>query len=312
MLIDFDEQSHTYSLNGDIASISVTELLRKHGLAPDYSKVSKAKLEEASAKGKEVHKDLEYILNEFDYEPKTLQGCNFKAWVEKNIDSGVGEQMLGYESNGFTLCGTADVMGQLKTGEWFVGDHKNTAKFNREYVSWQVSLLDYMARNINGKINERKFYWKGATKFFCFHYDTKSGELSVKELDKIPDAEIERLIQCEMNGEIYKRQQLAVDKDLQKRFLTAEEFLVKMELVYKEAEANAKALREEMLALFEKQGIKTWESPNKKVQVTYVEPIDKISVDSQKLKKEFPQVYTECQKLTKTKAQLRVKVREEE
>ena len=41
MRIDFDEKNHIYRVDGDIASISVTELLHKHGLAPDYSGVSK-------------------------------------------------------------------------------------------------------------------------------------------------------------------------------------------------------------------------------------------------------------------------------
>lgn len=65
-----------------------------------------------------------------------------------------------------------------------------------------------------------------------------------------------------------------------------------------------------MCELMEKQGVKSWECDG--VKVTYVAPIDRLSVDSTKLKKNYPQVYTECQKLTKVKATVRITFRGEE
>ena len=106
MIVDFEEKGHIYSVNGEIASISVTELLAKHGLAPDYSGISKAKLKESADNGKAVHKDLEDILNVAGYEPKTEQGKHFAEWVKENLDCGVGEQKLGYEYNGLIIAGT--------------------------------------------------------------------------------------------------------------------------------------------------------------------------------------------------------------
>lgn len=313
MIVEFEEKGHIYSINGEIASISVTELLAKHGLAPDYSGINEQKLKESADKGKEIHKDLENILNEINYTPKTEQGKQFKKWVDENLDCGKGEQMLGYERDGLLIAGTADVMALSKDEKRIIADHKNTAKFHREYVSWQVSLLDYFAKRLGKeKINGKVLNWKGAKFFYCFHYDPKTAEMKVYELEKVPDEEIEKLLQCEFDGTTYQRPTLIVDPELEKRFLSAEEYLVQAETIYKQAQDNAKAIREEMLAIFEKQGIKSWESPNKKLKVTYVEPIDRISVDSKKLKEKYPQVYSECQSLTKVKAQIRVKVRDEE
>jgi hypothetical protein len=313
MIVNFEENGHIYSVNGEIASISVTELLAKHGLAPDYSGINKAKLKESADKGKEVHKDLENILNEPAYEPKTEQGKHFAEWVKENLDCGVGEQVLGYEHNGLIIAGTADIMAIAKDKTLIVADHKNTSKFHREYVSWQVSILDYFARKLGKeKINGKLLNWKGAKKFYCFHYDPKSGEMTVYELEKVADEEIERLIECEYKGETYQRAVLVVDPELQTKFLQAEEYLAQVELTFKQAEETAKAIREQMLSLFEKQGIKSWESPSGKVKVTYVEPTDRIGVDSTKLKKEYPQVFNDCQKLTKVKSQIRVKVRGDE
>lgn len=309
MFIDFEKKHHVYSVNGEIASISVTELLAKHGLAPDYSGINKQKLRESADKGKEVHKDLENVLNEAGYKPKTEQGKQFAEWVKNNLDCGVGEQMLAYEKDGMIIAGTADVMGISKDRKFvIIGDHKNTAKFHREYVTWQVSLLDYFARKLGKeKINGKILNWKGAKEFYCFHYDPQTGNMTVYELEKIDDQEIEKLLDCEYKGEIYQRPVLVVDKELQQQFEQAEQFLIEKEREFKQAEATAKEIREKLCKTFEEQGIKSWETD--KLKVTYVAPIERISVDSKKLKDKFPQVYTECQKIAKVKSQIRVKVR---
>ena len=311
MIIEFEEKGHVYSVNGEIASISVTELLAKHGLAPDYSGVDKKKLRESSAKGKEVHKDLENVLNVAGYEPKTQQGKQFKEWVEQNLDCGVGEQMLGYEKDGMIIAGTADVMGISKDRTFVIlGDHKNTSKFHREYVSWQVILLDYFAKKLGKeKINGEVLDWKGAKEFYCFHYEPKSGSMTVYELEKIPDEGIERLLDCEYNNTLYERQTLVVDTELEKRYLQAEKMFLDIEAQAKAAQNTRDTLRAEMLSLMEKQHILSWESRDGQLKVTYVAPQDRITVDSKKLKTEYPQVYSECQKLSKIKAQIRVTIR---
>lgn len=314
MEIRFEEKGHIYSVNGEIAGISVTELLAKHGLAPNYSGISKAKLKETSNVGKAVHKDLENILNTAGYEPTTEQGKEFVEWVKENLDCGVGEQMLAYEYNGLIIAGTADMMGISKDRTTLIiGDHKNTSAFHREYVTWQVSLLDYFARKLGReKVNGKILNWKGAKEFYCFHYDPKTGKMTVYNLEKIPDEEIETLIEAEYNNEIYQRKVLVIDPELQKKYLEAEEHFISIEKGLKKIQKKRDELREQLLQLFEEQKIKRWEAPNKELIVTYVAPIDRLSVDSTKLKSKYPQVFSECQKITHTKAQLRVKVGGEE
>lgn len=311
MVIEFEEKEHIYSVNGDIASISVTELLSKHGLAPNYDGVNKQALRESAEKGKEVHKDLENILNVAGYEPKTPQGKHFADYVKEYFDCGVGEQMLAYENDGLIIAGTADIMAIGKNKAYIVADHKNTSKFHREYVSWQVSLLDYFARKLGKeKINGKMLKWKGASEFYCFHYDPKTGDMKVYDLEKVPDEEIECLIDCEKNGEIYQRPVLVVDKELKEKLETAEQILIEKEREHKQAELVAKELREQLCQAMENQGIKSWETDC--LKVTYVAPIDRISVDSKKLKEKYPAVFNECQKLSKVKANVRVTLKGEE
>ena len=313
MIIEFEEKDHIYTVNGEIAGISVTELLAKHGLAPDYSGINKQKLRESADKGKEVHKDLEDVLNIAAYKPKTEQGKHFAEWVKENLDCGVGEQKLAYEYKGLIIAGTADIMAIAKDKTLIVADHKNTAKFHREYVSWQVSILDYFARKLGReKVNGKILGWKGAKEFYCFHYDPKTGEMKVYELEKIADEEIERLIECEYNNEIYQRAVLVIDPELEQKYLLAEEKFMEFEKQAKELQNARDELRAELLKLFEQQGIKSWKSRDGKLLVTYVAPTEQLREDSTKLKTKYPQVFTECQKLSKVKAQIRVKVRGED
>lgn len=54
MRVVFNEEQHTYWL-GDKRLISVTRLLKKHGLSTDYSAVNPDVLEKAAKKGTAVH-----------------------------------------------------------------------------------------------------------------------------------------------------------------------------------------------------------------------------------------------------------------
>lgn len=312
MDIIFKEDTHTYFVNGEIAGISVTSLLKKHGLAPDYSSVSKELLNKVAKYGTEVHKDLENVLNVKDYKPTTKQGEQYAKYVDENFECGVGEQMLAFEYGGMIIAGTADVMAIGKNGNLILGDHKNTSKFHREYVSWQVSLLDYFARKLNGEsVNGHPINWKGATEFYCYHYDTsKGGEMFVKSLDKIDDREIERLLECEYNGTLYTRKELVLDKEFKLELEDAEKLLIQKELEYKTAQALTTKLRESLLNAMKVQGIKSWETDS--IKVTYIEEQERMSVDSKKLKAEYPQIYTQCQKISKVKPTIRVTVKEDE
>ena len=313
MRITFTKKGHIYRVNGNIAEISVTELLNKHHLSPDYSCVNEEDLKASADEGTRVHKDLENILNKANYEPTTEQGKNFAKWVKENLDCGVGEQKLAYVTDNFILAGTADVMGFLKDGTAIIADHKNTSVFHREYVEWQTSLLDYMARKLgNEQVNGKVLNWKGAKTRYCFHYNKKTGELSVKTLGVIPDEEIEKLLNCELNGEIYQRPVLVIENELMQKFEEAERALIEIETTYKQAQDRAKELRKELLNLFEKQNIKSWETPDRLLKVTYIPQIDKLQVDSALLKKTFPQAYYKCIKVVKNKPTIRITRREDE
>lgn len=307
MRINFEEETHTYTLNGEIAALSVTALLRKHGLAPSYNGIDDALLEQKREHGKRVHKDLENITKLADYLPETKQGTQFAKWLDRNIECATAEQLCGIDYKGLIICGTADFIGFMKDGVKVIADHKNMNSIHKESVMWQVSIYDYFLKKLDGeKINGQLFNWSGATKFLCFQYDN-DGEMTIHELEKVADEEIEKLLECEYNNEIYQRPALVVDNEFKLAYEKAELELIELENHYKIVEKNAKEMRAKLLEIMEQQKVKSFETDN--IKITYVAPVDRITVDSKKLKAQYPQIYSECQKLSKVSASIRVTIK---
>ena len=314
MIVELKEDTHTYIVDGDIASISVTELLHKHGLAPSYKGMSKSELEKYAERGREVHKDIENAVKIAGYKPTTKQGEQFIEWARENVETAEAEFKLAYNYNGMVLAGTADLIGFLKDGKPFVSDNKYTSTFQREYVSWQVSVLDYMARHISGTLNGQVFKWAGAEKFFCLHFDTsKEGDLDCKELQKIPDEEIERLFQCEYEGKIYTKAMLVINNgELQQQWCDLEKVFAEKEREYKALKKQRDDFREKLCKLFEEQGVYNWESPNGTIKATYVLPYGTMKLDEKLVKEKYPNVYAECVKLSRSKGYIKVTTKRED
>ena len=310
MEILFDEKQHRYTVDGEIASISVTQLLRKHGLAPNYANVSEQVLAKKAERGTDIHKDLECLIKYPKYDPFTNEGKAFKRYIDEFIDCAAAEQLLGYKYNNMWICGTADVVGFFKKKEkgCFIADHKTTVLINREYVSWQVSILDYMLRQAD-EINGKKINWKGANEFLCFHY-SKDGELEVIKLDKIPDEEIERLFACEYFGEKYERKLLVLDNEIELGMNQISAAIEHHEKTLKKLEEQQKKYQEIIIKAMEEQGIKSFE--NDQIKLTYVPGQDRLVIDKEKVKRDYPQIYDKVLKVSKVKPSLRITLKGKE
>lgn len=301
MRIDFDNKNHAYYVDGEIATISVTELLSKHGIADDFSAVPTKTLKRKAEVGKLVHKDIENVV--FGTEPKTFEGSQFQNWTFKNCFGCIPETLLAIKAYGITIAGTCDLIGIGTDEKLFIADHKTVTKLNKDYVSWQVSIYDYMARKM-GKIKnlDEEYAYTGAERFYCFHYAQK--QMKVVELEKVPDAEIERLFEAEAKGEQYKPRELVVAEEFRLKVEQAESALLAIESERDIALANAKKLREELLTAMKEQGIRRWETD--KIKVSFIRGTERKTIDSEKLKRIFPRAYEKCLKTTLVNDSIRI------
>lgn len=307
MYITMDEKTHTYFVNGDIAKISVTELLHKHGLAPSYDEVDEEVLNAARERGKAIHADIEAYIKSVavekvgDYVPKTAEGLEFARWFDENWD-GKGwawsEQMIAYDYNGMIVAGSIDLYALLG-GIAIMADYKGTSKYQKEYVSWQISLYDYMVRQLYGRsVNDVVLSSKGAERFMCFLFP-KGKPMEIKEVDRVPDGEIEKLLDAEYNGEKYMRPALVLPDELSVEMENAERALIEIEEQAKAAKERADAVRAALLSEMQRQGIYSYET--ERLKVTYRAGYDKVTLDSTKLRRELPQVYEKYGRTTRVK-----------
>ena len=273
--IIFNETDHEYIREGKTL-ISVTQLLHKHGLAPDYANVPEEILNAKAGRGHSIHKEIDLFVKE-GKEPESEEAKAVTEWMKKNFIKGQSEVIVGND----IVAGTYDfrnVLGPLI-------DWKNTYSRDDNYWSWQLSLYDYL----DGKHTEDLFV----------------GWIRKKELQFVPvrrheDSEIERLLQCERDGTEFKEDPnpitLANSQELSE-IAYLEDFINNLNAKLSEVKAKKAELMKGLLEQMKDNNIKSLETPRMKIAVkdSYVQK----KVDSTRLKEELPDVYAKYLKETR-------------
>jgi hypothetical protein len=260
MKVVFRESDHTYWL-GKKQLISVTSLLRKHGLSTDYTGIDPDVLRMAADKGKAVHKEIEdYIKNsEAGFTSELLDCIDIAAELGFVADD--SEVILpcrdipDNEADNYFFAGTADLVGFIGKSVVLV-DIKTTAKADKKACAWQLSLYE-------------RLYGAQFDRLYMFHLGENSKAI---RLERIPAEEIDRLLECERNGEIYQERGLVIASDLLARAQQAEQILKQAEAEKNAAEATAKEYRQMLYEAMGAQKIASWETLDKSMLITRIEP----------------------------------------
>lgn len=307
MEVRIHKKTHEYYIDKVVANASVTEMLAKQGIAPDLSNIPTETLEKARKYGNRVHKDIEKVFR-VNEQPKTAQGKAFMEWFYKNCSYGTAEMLIGLKWKSILIGGTIDFVGIGKNGELIVGDHKTTSAFEREYVTWQVNIYDYMLRRAR-ELNGKTITWAGATKFYCFWYG-KNDKLQVYELAKIPDVEIEKMLDCQANGTKYQRPTLSIEPSLANEIESLENEIAEYERQMEITQKRQDLLKAKLKTAMEKQNIVQWETPSKRYLFTYVAETSVLRVDSKRLQSERPDIYAKYLIKSKRGSYLKITKRE--
>lgn len=298
MRVIFRESDHTYWL-GDKQLISVTRLLKKHGLATNYTGVSEEVLEKAANKGTLIHKEIEDYIKTgavgftselSDYIDITAELGFAAEDSEIILPAGeIPEDKVGE----YFYAGTADLIGKIGDG-YVLADLKTTAKVDKRAYAWQLALYE--------RLCGVKF-----DSLYIFHLGKNSKAI---QIERISDAEVDRLLECERNGEVYSEPGLVIANELLARAQEAEFELKRAEEVKKEAEATAKEYRQKLYEAMQRQNVSSWETADKSMLITCVAPSVKTSIDSTKLKKEMPEIAEKYSKTSIVSGYVKITIRE--
>lgn len=288
MPIEFNAETHEYFLDGR-KLISVTQLMRKHGLSPTYDGVPSEALKRKAEYGTLVHKEIEDWINTGEG-GFTVEVAEFAEYVLRHRVGIVASETILHND---IVAGTADLI----LADGIIADIKTTATLHREAVSWQLSIYAALCG-------------EPITRGQAYHFSA-DGTLTVVDIPLKPAAEVLRLFECERNGEIYRAFDALPVTSAQMAALAEAENLIKAcEEQKKAAEAKAAELRAALMEAMEQNGVTQFETDS--LKITYVAASERTSIDVAMLKEALPaDEYERFCKRTKAKPYLRVSIKKE-
>lgn len=292
-MVKFNKEKHEYSDKNGKVLISVTQLLEKHGLSTDFSNVDKDLLDAKAKRGTMIHEEVERYIKKRDI-GFTSEFMSYIELIKKNeLVPAKAEVRV---SDGF-IAGTTDQWGyDTKNNQYYIGDVKTGSVINYNEIRWQLSLYDYL-------LPEKAC--KTPRKLYCFHLTDNPRMIAV---EPIPKEEIERLLECERKGEIYK-QEVVVTEDRLAQLVQLKYDMDELDRQKKEIDRQVSEITDTVKDLMRTKGIKTFE--NDLVKITYVAPTTRESIDSKKLKAELPDIAAKYTKTSDVKDSVRITWRNE-
>lgn len=286
-MIEFNQETHEYFSDGK-KLISVTQLMRKHGLAPDYSGVPASVLAAKAERGTLVHKEIETYIKtgEIGFTEECAEFADYCG--REGIEPKASETIVYND----IAAGTIDLV-YMQGGKTYLADYKTTATLHTDAVAWQLSIYKALfGEQIDG--------------LKVFHFP-EGGALSVRDIPEKPAEEVSRLLQCERDGVPYTQALAGSDAALAE--LAAVEALIKViDTQKKEAEARAQELRSAIIDAMKENAVTSYETDG--IRITYVAPYTRAGIDTARLKKERPEVYEEYRKETTVKETLKITLKE--
>ena len=285
MPVRFVEDTHQYFDENGKELISVTTLLRKHGLAPDYSGVREDVLKAKAERGSLVHKEIETWIKTGEVGfTKELE--SFIKYVKDNDLYDIHSEVIVHND---IIAGTYDLM-FMRNGICVRADFKTTANINKDLVAWQLSMYDYLDTR---PCNELEI----------FHFED-DGSLKVVPVERIPHEMLVGLIVAEREGYKYELPTIALPPETIKEIREAQFQYAFAEEIKKKAEEVLAKFKDMLIEEMEKNHVKSFE--NEMIKVTYVAPYTKETLDTTRLKKEHPELAREYTKVSTTKGQVKI------
>ena len=302
----FDAKAHTYTLNGTRLS-GVTAIVK--WLFPDtYADVPKDVLEKAAQYGTTVHASCELydscgiVPNDI---PEVLEYIRLKE--EQGFTTLQSEYLI---DDGANISSSIDKVFEVdKSGCYPLADIKTTSKIHYDNVSLQLSIYAYLFELNNPLLK--------AGRLLCIWLPKKQyGEASVIELNRIPTDGCKEIINAYLAKEDAtplrekwfkaNTEVELIEEALPIEHKAVEEEIIKIETAVKELEAKKEELKKGLYALMVKHNVKKWQSD----RLQLIRKLDGVreTLDSTKVKKKYPDIYSDCKKISAVKGSLTIKV----
>lgn len=305
----FNETEHTYTLNGKKLG-GVTAIVK--WLFPDtYTDIPESVLMKAAAHGSLIHSKCELYdtCGLGDDLPEVQEYIRLKK--ENSLITEANEYLV---DDGKDIASSIDVVfSKGEDGCYPLADIKTTSKIHVDNVTLQLSIYAYLFELCNKGKKAGKLYviWLPKEKY---------GKAELMPLKRVPTAACKKIIKAYLakedsmpyrvkyfGEESVKNTEIEpIEESLPVSLKDIENKIIKLEMDIKTLDAMQKEMKAGLMALMVEHNVKKWSSE----RLTITRKLDgtRESLDTAKLKKEYPDVYAECVKVSPTKGSITIKV----
>lgn len=302
----FQEESHTYDLDGKKLH-GVTDIV-KWVFNETYDGIPADVLQRAAERGTAVHKACELFDIMGIVSPMEEREVDaYRELCEANGLKALASEYL--ISNETTTASSIDKVFEPTGDEYPLADIKGTSQYHEENVALQLSIYAYLF--------ERQNVGKRAGRLMCIWLPREQyGQPRLFDVPRIPADQVEFIMeQFDKGGDPVTCQQIirsyltpATTEDWLPANIKQVEFeVVQIEQEAKRLEARSKELRAGLLELMQQNNVKKWEGEH--IVLTRKEASVRTTLDTTKVKSQYPDVYAECTKESKTSESLMIKIK---
>lgn len=282
----FNKEDHTYKL-GEVFLQGITGILSKHLFQDKYDNVPDFVLQRAASRGTFIHECCE-LVDTLGIIPDSIEAQNYIKLKEKHSLTSISNEYIVSDEQHFASA--IDVV----LSDYSLADIKTTAKFDNDYVSWQLSIYAYLFELQNPELKANKLYgiW------------LRNDTAELIEVEKKPKELIKELLRCEVEGELFVSPLEKITAP--SRIYEVEKFLIDLDTQAKEIEAKRKKLLEGILKEMEKANVDKWET--EKIRLTRRKATTSERFDSKAFKEFNPDLYQQFMKVSPVKSSITLKV----
>ena len=297
----FESQSHSYLLDDSVLLSGVTELMKKHGLSPDYGDIPESVLRKAAEEGTAIHREIQaYENGESIFASPLIDEY-------KDICARAGLKFVASEylvSDFALVASSIDMVYEVREGEVVLVDIKTTQKYHRRALEFQLGIYRYLFEKLNPDIK--------VVGCACLWIDKKTKHIKdLIEVTPVTTQEVIALLDCERQGLIYVDENDTPDlgevlspEDAQLLAQHASQ-IAELEATLKVLKDADEAIRAKLLDYMESNNIDSISCPGG--TFTRREATTKTTVDSKLLQEKYPAVYSKVLKTSAVKGSITYK-----
>lgn len=277
----FDEDEHTYELNGKYLS-GITEMLQRQLFPNEYDGIPMAIIKKAGEYGKSVHKSCE----DFDSLWKNDGTQEVQDYIQICSDNNLVHEASEYNvSDGENWASNIDKVYRENDDTFSLGDLKTYGVLTPdklEKTRWQLSIYAYLFELQNKKAKvDRLFVIRLRNKM------KKDGSFDhISEIvfvDRIPSEICKELLDTDLKGE-----QFVNPYSIPESIKVQEEHILELILTKEAVDAELSQIKSSILTQMEEKQIRTWIT--QKMRITRKLPTTRTSLNLPLLKEEHPEI----------------------